>query len=358
MIIDEAQSFISSHVLEPALDSENVSPKAKAVIKNSKIWLSHFKRVGDLVAYMNRFTGGAETEVYQSTKKAGLLTFEDIREEFNSRYGSWSNERTRLDDFIVGQSYSSYDILIFAGKYDTRSGGIFVIGSENVPRAVFVKATLSGGRYENAWLEYPDRLKYFLKSRTAGDLVKFDEDYVENRTIIQNPNVPIYVFIRNSAEGDFILSGLFKCASVHVEGDGSKWFELERRNAAGVETVTIESELDSQFEEKVKQAKNSSKQSRIARLANAPKKPPTVTVLTTAYVRNADVVAEVLERAGGKCEGCGKAAPFKRKSDGTPYLEVHHKVQLALGGEDTVENAAAVCPNCHRSEHYGPGVFH
>lgn len=58
-------------------------------------------------------------------------------------------------------------------------------------------------------------------------------------------------------------------------------------------------------------------------------------------------------RANGYCEGCENPAPFIRPSDGTPYLEVHHIVPLAEDGEDTVENAIALCPNCHREVHFG-----
>jgi 5-methylcytosine-specific restriction protein A len=76
-------------------------------------------------------------------------------------------------------------------------------------------------------------------------------------------------------------------------------------------------------------------------------------VKTRAFKRNADVIAEVLIRANGVCEKCDKKAPFLRSSDGTPFLEVHHLVRLADGGKDTVENAKAVCPNCHRELHYG-----
>ncbi|GAB5097949.1 hypothetical protein YK56LOC_36650 [Caballeronia sp. HLA56] len=75
-------------------------------------------------------------------------------------------------------------------------------------------------------------------------------------------------------------------------------------------------------------------------------------VLTRAFRRNADVIAEVQLRADGACEGCAQSAPFQR-ADGTPYLEVHHRRRLADGGEDTVENAIALCPNCHRERHYG-----
>ncbi len=74
------------------------------------------------------------------------------------------------------------------------------------------------------------------------------------------------------------------------------------------------------------------------------------TSTTTAYVRSADVIAYVVHRADGVCEGCGRPAPFK-KPNGDPYLEVHHIKRLAEGGADTAENAAGLCPNCHRRAH-------
>jgi predicted HNH restriction endonuclease len=89
------------------------------------------------------------------------------------------------------------------------------------------------------------------------------------------------------------------------------------------------------------------------RLAVAPKLPSKRLVQQWVFVRNPDVVAEVLDRARGRCEGCETVAPFLRRSDGLPYLEVHHRTHLAQGGEDTVENAIGLCPNCHREAHYG-----
>jgi 5-methylcytosine-specific restriction enzyme A len=88
------------------------------------------------------------------------------------------------------------------------------------------------------------------------------------------------------------------------------------------------------------------------RLKLAPKIPEKVVALSTAFKRNADVIAFVLKRAKGKCELCGLDAPFQRLND-TPYLEVHHWITLADGGEDTVNNAGALCPNCHKNAHFG-----
>ncbi|HAS7010772.1 TPA: hypothetical protein I7289_07985 [Vibrio parahaemolyticus] len=70
------------------------------------------------------------------------------------------------------------------------------------------------------------------------------------------------------------------------------------------------------------------------------------------FVRDAAVVAYVLKQAAGKCECCQLNSPFI-KPNGKLYLEVHHVKQLSDRGADTVTNAIAVCPNCHRELHFG-----
>lgn len=72
---------------------------------------------------------------------------------------------------------------------------------------------------------------------------------------------------------------------------------------------------------------------------------------TTVISRDPLVKAYVLQQSNGVCECCASPAPFQL-ADGRPYLEVHHLKPLAEGGSDTVENAVALCPNCHRALHY------
>lgn len=72
----------------------------------------------------------------------------------------------------------------------------------------------------------------------------------------------------------------------------------------------------------------------------------------TTYERRPDVKAWVLLQAKGQCELCQRPAPFVG-DDGEPFLELHHVHQLADRGPDTVENAVAVCPSCHRHLHHG-----
>jgi 5-methylcytosine-specific restriction endonuclease McrA len=99
------------------------------------------------------------------------------------------------------------------------------------------------------------------------------------------------------------------------------------------------------------------REQRLARLAKKSGTPESVWVTSRAFARDADVIIETRYRANGICEACLEPAPFARQRDGQPYLEVHHKVPLANGGKDTLENAVALCPNCHRREHHGDPKF-
>ncbi|EJQ5570163.1 HNH endonuclease [Escherichia coli] len=111
-------------------------------------------------------------------------------------------------------------------------------------------------------------------------------------------------------------------------------------------------QVKSEFEEAVESAAKLPSSTRERILATESKTPVLTEVTTRVYKRSPYVVAEVLLRANGKWQSCRCDAPFL-KEDGTPFLEVHHIEWLSKGGEDSVENAIALCPNCHRQAHYG-----
>jgi 5-methylcytosine-specific restriction protein A len=108
---------------------------------------------------------------------------------------------------------------------------------------------------------------------------------------------------------------------------------------------------------KINKAKKLSQQKRRELLAKSDPKPRKTVVSQVVFNRNPYVVAEVLHRANGICERCNRPAPFIKDNDKLPYLEVHHKIPLAENGDDTVENAIGVCPNCHRQAHYGKSTY-
>lgn len=69
------------------------------------------------------------------------------------------------------------------------------------------------------------------------------------------------------------------------------------------------------------------------------------------YARSRTVRNAALTRAEGFCELCGKKGFLTIA--GEVFLETHHVVPLSEGGEDRIENVAALCPNDHREAHFG-----
>jgi hypothetical protein len=112
-------------------------------------------------------------------------------------------------------------------------------------------------------------------------------------------------------------------------------------------------EDDDLLQEEVRKSRLLTREERQRRLERAPKIPELIQSTCGTFRRNPDVVVEVLLRANGHCEMCRRPAPFIRARDNSPYLEVHHLKRLKDGGEDTIDNAIALCPNCHREEHCG-----
>ena len=108
------------------------------------------------------------------------------------------------------------------------------------------------------------------------------------------------------------------------------------------------------FENQVNESLDDSSENRQRRLASKSTKPKVVYRLVQDYRRDPDVVAEALYRAEGFCEKCKEKAPFIKRSNGEPYLEVHHIIPLSQGGLDSLENVISLCPNCHREIHFGP----
>lgn len=351
-MIKQARDFILSEVDDPALTNSQLDKKIKGHVQRSKTLVRNFKKTGDLYRYLKRFethpTPG-QSHIYDGLKMLGLKAYEDILPEFERRFQNYFDELTTLDDFLIGQTYSSWDIAIFSRTYDCQSG-IYLIGKEPNYQAIFVKATLNGGKYPNQWLIPDEELKYYLYSLKGN----FNPEYKVNRAIIQSKDIPIYVFIKEDVK--CTLTGIFSFLECITEQDDSKWFRLRKVDSLSAKKIVSHAEYEKELERSVRSSSRLTSEERERRLQSAPKKPEQVQTIINTYKRNADVIVAILERADGICEECNSPAPFIRAKDGTPYLEVHHIVPLAENGEDCVENAIALCPNCHRKAHFGKSI--
>lgn len=141
---------------------------------------------------------------------------------------------------------------------------------------------------------------------------------------------------------EFISSWLEEGDEVLIGRIGSEIYALKLVVAPATDEEAISEVL-----------KKGSKESVIRKAKAATGKPAKRSVTRNDFVRNPWVVAGALQRAGGKCEMPGCACDLFKKDDDTNYLEVHHVIPLADDGDDTLANAAAICPRCHRLLHRG-----
>lgn len=100
-------------------------------------------------------------------------------------------------------------------------------------------------------------------------------------------------------------------------------------------------------------AKKASEQTILALAEKVKGKPRKQSYTREDFQRNVYVVFGAIIRSKGKCEMPRCSSTLFSRDDGTPYLEVHHVVPLGEGGDDTLANAAALCPHCHRELHFG-----
>lgn len=114
---------------------------------------------------------------------------------------------------------------------------------------------------------------------------------------------------------------------------------------------TISQEIfDKDQENTAKKAQELDLQELKKKIATVPKHPNTVNLKSTTFERGPYVAEYAKKVAEGICQLCGNPAPFN-SADGHPYLESHHVQWLSEGGEDSIENIIALCPNCHRKMH-------
>ncbi len=114
--------------------------------------------------------------------------------------------------------------------------------------------------------------------------------------------------------------------------------------------ITKKKSLDLIAEQKERQARRLSDSELEQRAKRSRIKADNRTTQSNYYERDPWVKEYTLRKAKGICQLCNQPAPFSKRN-GNPYLETHHVIWLAEGGDNSIDNTVALCPNCHRKMH-------
>ncbi|GEA18927.1 hypothetical protein E306M_20640 [Moorella sp. E306M] len=207
--------------------------------------------------------------------------------------------------------------------------------------------------YEDRWI---GNTFHYTGMGQRGDQ---DLNFMQNKTLAESRHNGVDVHLFEVFEpGRYTYMGRVELAGEpyqerQPDADGNPrqvWvFPLRVVDAAA--PVAIPAELiNKRQEEKEKQARRLDEQELRRRIQFSRPEAASRKVTTTTYERNPYVAEYARRRANGRCQLCHQPAPFLNP-DGEPFLEVHHIVWLSRGGEDTINNTVALCPNCHRKMH-------
>lgn len=206
--------------------------------------------------------------------------------------------------------------------------------------------------YDDRWI---DGVLHYTGMGTEGNQ---SLDFLQNKTLneSQKNNVSVFLFEVFKAQEYTYIGPVSLAGEPYQETQQDKnkqdrlvWvFPLKLTEG---EPVTISDAVASDLlNKKLKAAKRLDDEELRRRAFHRSGKSGQRSVSVSQYDRNPWVAEYTKRRADGHCDLCREPAPFPSK-DGTPYLENHHITWLSRGGEDSVLNTVALCPNCHRRMH-------
>lgn len=210
-------------------------------------------------------------------------------------------------------------------------------------------------------ISYPYASRFNYHDYWSGDILYFygqgsdgDQEISRgyNKDLIDSPNTSISLYLFESfTEGKYNYRGIVELAGkVEIENVNDKngnrnvfKFPLKLVNQNDyLSEEFIDKEVASMEKEVLDM--NDIELVEVAELIRTPIMERKV--ISKKIQRNPYVAKYARMRAKGYCELCGAKAPFEIK--GEPYLEIDHIIPISQGGTDSVDNVAALCPNCNK----------
>ncbi len=206
--------------------------------------------------------------------------------------------------------------------------------------------------YDDRWLG--DTFHYTGMGMSGDQSLEF----MQNKTLANSPSngVAIHLFEVFEEKIYTYMGPVELSAEPYAEiqsdeqGDSRQVWMFPLKLIAGKQPTISQKIIQKYNYIKGSKAKKLSDQELSKRAQISSKKAGNRTVASTQYDRNIWVSEYSKRKANGVCQLCKLKAPFRNHA-GQPYLETHHIKWLSKGGDDSIENTVALCPNCHRKMH-------
>lgn len=207
--------------------------------------------------------------------------------------------------------------------------------------------------YDDRWI---DGVLHYTGMGMKGDQ---SLDFMQNKTLTESGSNGVDLFLFEVfKEREYTFIGQVQLAfqpyqeSQLDDEDNTRkvWIFPLKLVDQNVNVAIDKSTLEELYGTKVKEAKRLSDDALKQRAQATPKRRGQRNATVLQHDRSPWISEYAKRRAKGICQLCMQPAPFSN-GKGEPYLETHHIIWLAKGGDDSIENTVALCPNCHRKMH-------
>lgn len=310
--------------------------------------IKSMKKTGDAYDHFVKFSDNKHqyANEFKFLSEHGLLSNEQISDYLLNNYPSEINNRTTINDFVINQPYTNSDLYIMFNDFIR---GIRANNEKNIIAVI----TSHDSLYEDVWDE--NQTLYYTGEGQDGDQ---SPNSAGNKALLsaEKNNAKIYLFDKVAANKYYYRGEVYISGSIKTDTEYDKNGKLRQVIKFPLKFIDEKTELYFSEEDQKIINKNQKKKidaltkEQLHELAKKKKVQTVKKVVEINYIeRDLLVNRATKNRANGKCDLCGKDAPFVTK-DG-PYLESHHVVTIAEGGPDVIYNTVALCPNCHRKIH-------
>ena len=312
--------------------------------------VKNMTKTGDLIEHFEKFSMGQNQhkEEFEIFKKYGIIPSEEMAEVLKKKFPEEINNKTSISDFKRQKVYSSYEInSVF--KVSDQGGGI---RASNTTNTIVLTLFPDNGIYVNKWV---GNELHYIGSGQEGDqsLTRMNKSLFDAEDM--GRSIHLFESLRSN---EYLYHG-----KVEVLGEPYTMkqpdiknilrnvlvFRLKVLDGKGPAPLR-EKDYNEMLEKRTKSILKLSAEQLENLAKNTSKENSSRIVVSTVIDRDPAVSEYVKMRANGICDLCEQEAPFKNKL-GQPYLECHHVEYLSNGGSDTIDNALALCPNCHRKIH-------
>lgn len=165
---------------------------------NARGVLRNFRKTGDVYKYLLTITTDRNEYIKELFLKYKLVPFEDLIDDFETKFKNELEDRFSFSDLVLGNVYTTWDVVFLAEIYRTQTFGILTARDENddITGIVIRGEFGSSEGYDNYWINEDECVYHLISGKNV------------NNTNLLTGNYPIYVFDRLSANQQ-LFRGVF-----------------------------------------------------------------------------------------------------------------------------------------------------